>query len=284
MRSFQPYSFQPHWAGVGIMGQFMAEASDLTGQVAMVTGATRGLGRELALALAGAGADIVLLGRGAADGAGAVVDIQALGREALFIQTDVTDQKAVDKAAAQAIAHFGRIDSLVCTAGVGIARQPVWESDKADFRACFDVNVLGVMLAMRAVLPGMIARRAGRVVVIGGSYGHKGVANFALYAASKWALRGLVKSTALEVGAHGITANLIAPGGVDGDRLRGQFQKSADANGEPVAAVMDRFVSASALRRLVTGDDIAATLLYLLGEGGRNITGQDIIVDSGTII
>jgi NAD(P)-dependent dehydrogenase (short-subunit alcohol dehydrogenase family) len=262
----------------------MANGSDIAGQVAMVTGATRGLGRELALSLALAGADIVILGRGAADGEAAAEAIRALGRRAIFLPTDVISQDAMEGSARRAIAEFGHIDILVCNAGVGLPRQPVWQTDTRDFHACFDVNVLGVMLAMRAVLPAMIARRSGRIVVIGGSYGHKGVANFAVYASSKWALRGLVKSVALEVGAHGVTANLIAPGGVEGERLRGQFQKSADANGEPVEAVLERFLSGSALRRLVTGDDIAASLLYLVGEGGRNITGQDIIVDSGTIV
>ena len=262
----------------------MADGSDIAGQVAMVTGATRGLGRELALSLARAGANIAILGRGVADGVAAAEAIRGLGRRAVFLPTDVISQDAVEDAARRVIAEFGHIDILVCTAGIGVPRRPIWQSDIQDFRDCFDVNVLGVMLAIRAVLPSMIARRSGRIVVIGGSYGHKGVANFAIYAASKWALRGLVKSVALEVGGYGVTANLIAPGGVDGERLRGQFQKSADANGEPVEAVLDRFLSGSALRRLVTGDDIAASLLFLVGEGGRNITGQDIIVDSGTIV
>lgn len=259
-------------------------SGSVAGKVAFVTGATRGLGRELAIALATDGADIVVVGRGQADGDMTAGAVRALGRSALVVPADVTNQEAMEAAARAAIRAFGHIDMLVCNAGVGLPRQPIWETDAADFRTCFDVNVLGVMLAMRAVLPAMIARQAGRVIVIGGSYGHKGVANFATYAASKWALRGLVKSAALEVGAHGITVNLISPGGVEGERLRRQFQKSAEANGEPFEAVLGRFVSGSALRRLVTGDDIAAALLHLAGEGGRNITGQDIIVDSGTII
>jgi NAD(P)-dependent dehydrogenase (short-subunit alcohol dehydrogenase family) len=257
---------------------------DLTGQVAFVTGSTRGLGRELALALAAAGADIVVIGRGAAEGEAVAAEVRALGRAALAVAADVTVQAEVEAAARAATGRFGRIDILVCVAGVGLPRRPLWESDAEDFRAVFDVNVLGVMLAMRAVLPAMIAQKSGRVVAIGGSYGHKGVANFAVYAASKWALRGLVKSAALEVGPHGITANLIAPGGVEGDRLRRQFQKSAEANGESFDAVLNRFTAGSALRRLVTGGDIAAALLHLVGEGGRNITGQDIVVDAGMIV
>ncbi len=259
-------------------------SGNLSGKVALVTGSTRGLGRALALSLAEAGADIVVLGRGRDEGEAAVAEIENLGRAAVYRQADVTSQAEMESAASDAVATFGKIDILVCAAGIGLPRRSVWECDAEDFRRCFDVNVLGAMLALRAVLPGMIARKSGRVVAIGGSYGHKGVADFAVYAASKWALRGLVKSTALEVGAHGITANLIAPGGVEGDRLRRQFQASADARGESYETVLGRFVAGSALRRLVTGGDIAAALLHLVGEGGRNITGQDIVVDAGTIV
>lgn len=255
----------------------------LEGQAAAVTGATHGLGRDLAIALARAGADIVVIGRDAAAGEEAVQAVAALGRRARFVAANVSDETAMDAAAA-ATDSFGQIDILVCAAGVGVPRRPVWESGTSDFRACFDTNVLGVMLALRAFLPGMIARRSGRIVVIGGTYGHKGVADHAIYAASKWAIRGLVKSAALEAGPHNVTVNTIAPGGVDGERLRRLFRQSAEARGESEADVLARFTSGAALGRLVDGDDIAATMLYLLGEGGRNITGQDIIVDSGTII
>ncbi|WP_232476095.1 SDR family NAD(P)-dependent oxidoreductase [Flavisphingomonas formosensis] len=256
----------------------------LEGQVALVTGSTRGLGRELAAVLAEAGCDIVVVGREAETGEITAELVRAAGRRALVAPGDVTDEAAMDAVAAQALEVFGRIDILVCTAGVGGPRRPVWESRAADLHACFDVNVLGTMLAMRAVLPGMIERRHGRVIVIGGTYGHKGVANSAIYAASKWALRGLVKSAALEAAPFGVTCNVIAPGGVEGERLRRTFQQSADARGEPVEAVIGRFTAGTALGRLVTGDDIAAAILHLAGEGGRMITGQDIIIDAGTIV
>lgn len=256
----------------------------LDGQVAIVTGGTRGLGRELAVALARAGADIGILGRDAQTGAQTAHAVAAEGRQAHVITADVTDEPGMSAAGIDAVAQFGKIDILVCTAGVGAPRRPVWESTTADFRNCFDVNVLGTMLALKAFLPGMIARRSGRVVVIGGTYGHKGVADHALYAASKWAVRGLVKSTALEVGRHGITVNTIAPGGVDGERLRKLFRQSAEARGEREEDVLGRFTAGTALGRLVNGSDIAAAMLMLVGEAGRNITGQDIVVDAGTII
>lgn len=259
-------------------------SGQLAGKVAVVTGSTRGLGRELATGLAEAGADIVVVGRDATTGAQTAAAIRAAGREALVTPADVTSQEGMEAMAQAAVDRFGRIDILVCTAGVSGPRRPVWESTAADLEACFAVNVTGVLLAMRAVLPQMIRQGSGRVVAIGGTYGHKGVAGSAIYAASKWALRGLVKSAALEVAAHGITCNVIAPGGVDGERLRRQFGESAAARGETLEAALGRFTGATALGRLVTGADIAAALVHLASDAGRQITGQDIVIDSGTIV
>jgi NAD(P)-dependent dehydrogenase (short-subunit alcohol dehydrogenase family) len=256
----------------------------LDGKTALVTGATRGLGRELAVALAREGADVAILGREAANGETTAEAVRAVGRKALVLAADVTDAGQMDAAAARAIQAFGKIDVLVCTAGVGLPRQPVWQTGAEDFHTCFDVNVLGVMLSLRAVMPGMIERKAGRVIVIGGTYGHKGAAGFAVYAASKWALRGLVKSAALEAGPYGVTVNIVAPGGVEGDRLRAQFRKSAQAAGEREEDVLARFVSGTALGRLVSGDDVAAAMIHLASDAGRMITGQDIVVDAGTIV
>jgi NAD(P)-dependent dehydrogenase (short-subunit alcohol dehydrogenase family) len=256
----------------------------LVGKTALVTGATRGLGRELAVALAREGADVAILGRESANGETTAEAVRAMGRKALVLAADVTDAGQMDAAAAQAVQAFGGIDVLVCTAGVGLPRQPVWETGAEDFHTCFDVNVLGVMLSLRAVMPGMVDRKSGRVIVIGGTYGHKGAAGFAVYAASKWALRGLVKSAALEGGPHGVTVNIVAPGGVEGDRLRAQFRKSAQAAGEREEDVLARFVSSTALGRLVSGDDVAAAVIHLASDAGRMITGQDIVVDAGTIV
>jgi NAD(P)-dependent dehydrogenase (short-subunit alcohol dehydrogenase family) len=256
----------------------------LQDQVVFATGATKGLGAELAHALAAAGARLVVVGRDAAAGAEVAQAIRTSGGQALAIRADVTDAQALDDAAAQAQHHFGRIDRLLCCAGVGSPRQPVWQSSAADFHACFDINVLGVVLALRAVMPRLIAQREGRVVVIGGTYGHKGVANAALYAASKWAVRGLVKSAAQEAGPHNVTVNVVAPGGIEGPRLTRLFQASAERDGLPYEAVLQRFTATSALGRLVTGLDVAQAVIHLYGDGGRFITGQDLVVDAGTLI
>lgn len=251
---------------------------NLTGRTALVTGATRGVGRELALALARAGADVAVLGRDAALGAELAAAITALGRQSWSFAADVTDE------AAMRALDLPAIDILITAAGVGAPRQPVLESSAATYRQVFDVNLLGVMLAAQAVLPGMMARKRGRIIAIGGTYGHKGAANFALYSASKWAVRGLIRSIALEAAPYGITANLIAPGGIEGPQLTSQMQRAAARDGLTIAQVQARFLQGVALGRLSTAADIAAATLFLAGDGARNITGQDFIVDGGNIV
>ncbi|SFG00329.1 3-oxoacyl-[acyl-carrier protein] reductase [Novosphingobium sp. CF614] len=257
-----------------------APAIDLSDKVALVTGGTRGLGLGLARALGRRGARVVLVGRDAASGRQAADGLSAQGIAASAIAADVADAGGLRTA----LAGVAAIDLLVCAAGVGAPRRPVWEATPDDYRGCFDVNVLGVVNAMAAVMPGMIERGQGRVVAIGGTYGHKGVAGFSLYAASKWALRGLVKSAALDAAPHGICVNMISPGGVEGERIHRMFRETASRNGEPEDAPLRRFLATAALGRLVTEDDIAAALFHLAGPAGRMITGQDILVDAGTVV
>ncbi|PKU22422.1 SDR family NAD(P)-dependent oxidoreductase [Telmatospirillum siberiense] len=258
--------------------------SALAGKIACVTGATSGLGRQIALALAENGADVAIVGRDAERARETAGAIGKLGRDGLVCLADVTDEGQMAHAAELARQHFGRIDILVCAAGGSPPRKAVWDCGTADYRACFDGNVLGVLLSMKAVLPIMKAQGSGRIINIGGTYGHKGVAGFSLYAAAKWALRGLTKSTALEVAAGNVTVNLISPGGIEGEKLTRQFEDSAARQGLSYDDVFHRFVSQSALGRLSTGTDIANAVLFLASDGGRMVTGQDIVIDGGTIL
>ncbi|MBB6253197.1 NAD(P)-dependent dehydrogenase (short-subunit alcohol dehydrogenase family) [Nitrospirillum iridis] len=249
-----------------------------------MTGGTRGLGLTLARTLAQAGCAVAVIGRDAQAGAAAVASLTAGGDTALAISADVTDEAAMRAAVIEVEMALGPLDIAVCAAGVSSPKAPIWQMGAATYRHCFDTNVLGVLNGMTAALPGMVARGTGRVVVIGGTYGHKGVAGFSVYASSKWALRGLVRSAALDVAPHGVTINMISPGGVDGERLRRLFRQSAEANGEAPDAPLKRFTAGTALRRLVSEDDIAAAMLHLLGPGGRMMTGQDIVVDAGMVV
>lgn len=250
----------------------------VAGKTILVTGATRGVGRELALAFARGGADVAILGRDAAKGEKLVAEIKALGHEARSFAADVTDETAL-----RAL-DLGPIDILITAAGVGAPRQSVLESSTAHYREIFDVNLLGVMLATQLVLPGMIRRRQGRIIAIGGTFGHKGVSHFALYSASKWALRGLIRSIALEAAPFDITANIIAPGGIEGEQMQAVLTRIADRDGITIAQAEARFLQGVALGRLSKASDIAAAALFLASDAARNITGQDIIVDGGHLV
>jgi 3-oxoacyl-[acyl-carrier protein] reductase len=137
---------------------------------------------------------------------------------------------------------------------------------------------------MRAVMPGMIARGYGRIVNIGGTFGLRGRAGRAAYSASKWALRGLTKSAALEAGPHGITVNCVCPGMVEGERFdRVRTDMAARLRITPDQA-RDKMAEEYALRRISTDEDVAGAVMFLLSDHARQITGQDIAVDGGWVI
>lgn len=256
----------------------------LDGDVVMVTGATRGVGAELAFALAQEGATVVIVGRDAGAGEMVAEKIRSAGFAASVAVADVTREDEIDAAVQSVLDEYGHIDTLICAAGTSAGRGPLWLAEEADFRACFDLNVLGTMLSMKAVMPSMIERGKGCIVAIGGTYGHKGVRSFSVYAASKWALRGLIKSAALDAGAFGLRVNLVSPGGIEGEKLTGMFKRTAEQEGISFQAVHNRFTAGAALGRLVAPSDIANAMLYLVSDSGRMITGQDIVVDAGTLI
>ena len=257
------------------------QASRLAGQIIALTGGTRGLGLALAHALVAQGARVALIGRDKATGAAAEA---AIGDMARAYAADVTDAAGLVATFARIAEDMGPVVALICAAGVSSGKAPIWQDGEAAYRHCFDINVLGVINALGAAMPTMVARGTGQVVVIGGTYGHKGVAGQGIYAASKWAVRGLVRSAALDGAPYGIRVNMVSPGGIDGERLRRLFRQSAERAGEAPDAPYNRFVKSTALGRLVGEDDKAHAVLHLLGPGGRMMTGQDIIVDAGTII
>ncbi len=258
----------------------------LTGRVGLVTGPAKGMGAAITRSIAAAGADLLLVARDTAAVGPLAGELRAAGRTVAVAACDVTREADIDAAMTVANTVFGgRIDFLVNIAGgSGPLGRPIWENTLAEFEQIMTLNVTGCFLTMRAVMPGMIDRRYGRIVNIGGTFGLRGRAGRAAYSASKWALRGLTKSAALEAGPHGVTVNCVCPGMVEGDRFDRVRTDMAARLGITLDQAREKMAEEYALRRISTDQDVAGAVLFLLGDHARQITGQDIAVDGGWVI
>ena len=194
----------------------MAE-TPLQGQVSIVTGASQGIGRAVALRLAQLGSAVVVAARNQAGLEAVVHEIEQSGGRALAVRTDVRSPEAVAKLAAAALQSFGRIDILVNNAGIGHFGSPLHEMPPEAFAATMETNVGAVYLAIRAVAPHLIQRRCGHIINIASLAGHNPLPGGAAYAASKAALHGLSVSVAEELRGYGIRVSLVCPGSVDTD-------------------------------------------------------------------
>lgn len=256
----------------------------LIDKVAVVTGAGRGIGREIALTLAREGADVALAARNEAALEQTRTLVKGLGREALVSVTDVSEAASVDASARRILEHFGRVDLLVNNSGVGGPSAALWETDPADWESTFAVNVTGTFLCCRAFLPSMIERRSGSVVTIGSMTGKRPLWGRTPYAASKTALVGLTRTLAMETGPYGVRVNLISPGAVEGERIEWMMRKQAEGRGIRVEEVRAELAQGSPLDRLVEASEVAATVVFLASDGARSITGEDINVSAGLVM
>jgi NAD(P)-dependent dehydrogenase (short-subunit alcohol dehydrogenase family) len=255
---------------------------NLADRIGIVTGAAKGMGREICLTLARAGADLVLAAREAAPLEALAAEVEALGRRAVAVPTDVTDEAQVERMVARAREAFGRVDILVNGAGVtGPIETPVWEIRAEDFDAVLAANVRGTFLPTKHVLPGMIARRYGKIVNVSGTSGLRGYKYRAAYSASKWALRGFTRTVALEAGPYNVNVNALHPGIVAGDRMDRLCQEKARKRNWTPERVRQEYVDEMALRRVTTAQDIADAVLFLVSDDSRNMTGQSVTVDGG---
>src|SRR3989454_10789746 len=257
--------------------------ASLDGRVAIVTGAAKGMGAEICLALAREGAHLALAAREAAPLEKIAGEIEKLGRRAIVESTDVTDEAAVQRLVERTKAALGgRIDILVNAAGVtGPVETPVWEIKTEDWDHVLAVNVKGTFLPIKHVLPTMIAQRYGKIVNISGTSGLRGYKNRAAYSSSKWALRGLTRTVALEVGPFNVNVNVLHPGIVVGPRMDRLCREKARVRNSTPEHVYQEYVDEMALRRVTTSDDIARAVCFLASDDSKNMTGQSITVDGG---
>jgi 2-deoxy-D-gluconate 3-dehydrogenase len=243
-------------------------------QVAIVTGAGRGLGRAMAVALAQAGADCVLVARRAADLAETVKLVEAAGRRAFAVPGDVTDPAVAPRAVATALKERGRVDVLVNNAGL-YHMQDIELTSLEDWRRVLDVNLVGSFLFAKAVGPSFKQQRRGKVVNVASVLGVKGVGGATAYCAAKGGVILFTRSLAVEWAPHGVNVNAIAPGLFDTDMSAGLF-----GNKQLYAAVV------SGIPRGQHGvpADLAGTVVYLSSRASDHMIGQTLHVDGGASI
>ncbi|HVW04711.1 MAG TPA: 3-oxoacyl-[acyl-carrier-protein] reductase [Vicinamibacterales bacterium] len=240
----------------------------MDGRVALVTGASRGIGRAIAVKLAGAGATVVAAARGT-NAAGTVGEIASHGGRAEAIALDVTDDAAVAAAIAGILERHGKIDILVNNAGI-TRDQLVLRMKRDDWDAVLATNLTAAYTCAQAVLKPMVKQRYGRIVNVTSVVGQSGNAGQANYAASKAGLIGLTKSLALEVASRNITVNAVAPGLIDTDMTR------AISGG-----AHDDWAARIPLKRIGSSDDVAAAVAFLASDAASYITGQVLAVNGG---
>jgi NAD(P)-dependent dehydrogenase (short-subunit alcohol dehydrogenase family) len=248
----------------------------LDGKVAIVTGATSGIGEGVAKAFVSEGAKVVIAARREEEG-------RALEKElgVRFVRTDVAKEADVKGMIDKTVEWFGRLDCLVNNAGVPAPMVSITEVDVATIDQVLAINVKGVVLGIKHAAPVMLAQRSGSIINIGSMAGHRGGVSGHIYTASKGAVSALTRSAAAELGEKGVRVNTISPGAI----VTGIFGKNAGVEGskaDRVAGVVkEGFATVQPIPRAGMPDDIAQAAVFLAGDGSGFINGQDIVVDGG---
>jgi len=245
---------------------------DLQGQIALVTGAARGLGNAIALGLAHAGADIALGLRDVATGTELVHQIEAMGKRVFPLQMDITHLDQIQTAVDQAVNHFGRIDILVNNAGLGPSNLAENVSE-ADFDLTLNVNLKGTFFVSQAVGRVMIRQNYGRIINLSSQAGYVALPTESIYCMTKAAISHLTKCLAVEWGTHNITVNAIAPTFI---RTAGTEEALSDP-----AFYADTIERIAALHRIGEPMDVVGSVIFLAAPASSLITGDTIMIDGG---
>jgi NAD(P)-dependent dehydrogenase (short-subunit alcohol dehydrogenase family) len=253
----------------------------LTGRVAIITGASKGIGRAIALTFAREGAKVACAARSAALVEETAAEIGRHGGDAVALVADLAKEGDARMLVEATVARFGYLDCLVNNAGDGGPTTPVQDYALEDWLYTINSCLTSSYLCTRFAVPPMIEAGRGAIVNIASMAGRRGLPFRAGYCAAKAGQIGMTYGLALELGKHNITVNAIAPGAVAGDRIDRAIAGQAEVRGVPVEQVRKSFESRAPLRRMTTADDIAAAAVFLCSEGARNISGQCLPINGG---
>ena len=251
-------------------------------RVALITGGGRGIGRAIALAFAREGAHVGVTARTLAELDAVAAEVRALGRKAVAVPCDLRARLEVDAAARLAAEALGPIQILVNNAGIAVSAK-LLDTDDALWARHLDVNLTGAFYMSRAVLPGMLAARWGRIINVASTAARQGFPYVAAYVASKHGLLGLTRALATEVVTAGITVNAICPGYVATDLTWESARRIQARTGRSYEEAVASLAAFSPQRRLVDPDEVAALAVLLASDDGRGVTGQAWNVDGGAV-
>ena len=254
---------------------------ELQGQIAIVTGGGKGIGKEISIALAREGTTVVLAGRTQSALEETSQLIQEMGQIAYPCVADISKETDAMQLASWTAHKLGAIDILVNNAGIAGPTTILADLPKDSWDEVIAINLTGTYLCSRAVLKHMIPREKGNIINISSVAGQGGLWGRSPYATSKAGVIGLTKTLALEVGIHGIRVNAICPGIVAGPRIDQVFENRGRAQGIPADAIRERVINQTSLRRLVAAEEVAAAAVYLASANSSGITGQTIEVNAG---
>jgi NAD(P)-dependent dehydrogenase (short-subunit alcohol dehydrogenase family) len=245
------------------------------GKVALVTGGGSGIGRAAALAFAEAGAKVVVSGRREAEGFETIALIKKAGGQGTFVRGDVSNEADVEKLVAQTVKTYGRLDAAFNNAGIeGEIGKPTHEQSVANYRSVMDINVLGVLLAMKHEIGAMLKNGGGSIVnnaSVGGLVGFPGVS---VYVASKHAVLGLTKTAALEYAKQGIRVNAVSPGGIETPMLN-RF------TGGPGTDFSNQLAGMHPIGRVGRPEEIAEAVVWLCSDKASFVSGVSLAADGG---
>ncbi len=259
---------------------------ELENKIALVTGAGRGIGRAITLALANEGAQLILAGRDMRalnETAGLIAELQT-GLPPLVCYLDLLDLTTIQSSVQLSLQSFGRIDILVHNSGITGKSAPLWELDEAEWDEGIDTNLKGPFLLSKAVIPSMISHKSGSIVFIGSITGKRPLINRSVYAASKLGMVGMMRTLALELAMHGVKVNLISPGFVAGPRLDGVIANVATVEKSTPEEVAAQWLEMVPMGRFVSPEDIAQGVLFFASSRSASTTGEDLNISGGLVM